>query len=676
MARVIKYYLSALLVCSCQLILFGLHNKTDSLLVLLKNDKADTCKLVHLCDLSFESDALGDYPAELRYSNRALELADTLLSQTHEAIVLKTANKYKAKAYNSIGRYYYYLGSYPEALKNHLTSLKISEAINYREGVAASFNNIGLVYFQQNNCPEALKNYNASLELRKSIDDKRGIASCYGNMGLVYRFQKNYSLALKNYFACLKIMEAIGDKRGAGSAYNNIGNVYLDQGNYPEALKNHFASLKIKESIDNKTGIALSFGNIGKVLTKQKKYKEAESYLVDAINLSKKIGYKENLREVYSNLAELYCTVGNYKEAFQNQNYLILYKDSIYNEETRIRTIQNQMTFDFEKKEAATRAEQEKKDILATERLKQKEQQRNYFIIGFALVGLLALFILRGYQQKQKANTIILRQKIEVEKSKHIIEEKNKDITDSINYAKRIQHAILPHNNDIVEAFPESFILFKPKDIVSGDFYFFHKKNQSSFIAAADCTGHGVPGALMSMIGAEKLNEAVTESSDTSEMLSLLNKGIKNALKQTDSNESTRDGMDIALCSVNTENRILSYAGANRPLWIIRKGQTVVEEIKATKKAIGGLTDDNQHFETHELQLQQGDTFYLFSDGYADLFSGKSGKKLTTKKLRQVLIEIQHNTMPEQKEYLDNYAESWKAEAEQIDDILIIGIRL
>ena len=196
----------------------------------------------------------------------------------------------------------------------------------------------------------------------------------------------------------------------------------------------------------------------------------------------------------------------------------------------------------------------------------------------------------------------------------------------------------------------------------------------------------------MSMIGAGKLNEAVSLSSDTSEILSLLNKGIKTALKQSDSDESTRDGMDIALVSLKfkdessesaannskliTQNFELNYAGANRPLWLIRNGQAEVEEIKATKRAIGGLTEDNQHFESHELKLQQGDTFYICTDGYADQFGGAEGKKLMTKKLKEMLLEIQSKTMKEQKQHLANFVENWKGNREQIDDILVIGVRI
>jgi len=310
----------------------------------------------------------------------------------------------------------------------------------------------------------------------------------------------------------------------------------------------------------------------------------------------------------------------------------------------------------------------------------------------YALYVVSALLLIGGFikwrERNLKREKIVLEEKVElrtkqldernkvVEEQNKIVEEKNKEITDSINYALRIQQAILPDKKEISSSFPQSFVLFKPKDIVSGDFYFFHKNEESVCIAAADCTGHGVPGALMSMVGSERLTDAVQQSNNTSEILSLLNNGIKKSLKQSSSDESTRDGMDIALCSVDTVNRIVKYAGSNRPIYIIRRGQTEVEEIKATKKAIGGFTENDQHFDTHELKLNKGDTFYLSTDGYADTFSGKDSKKLTTRKFKQILLDIQHKSMQEQEQHLENFIEDWKAGTEQVDDILVIGIRM
>ena len=260
-------------------------------------------------------------------------------------------------------------------------------------------------------------------------------------------------------------------------------------------------------------------------------------------------------------------------------------------------------------------------------------------------------------------------------KQKHTIEVHNKEITDSINYAKRIQLAKLPALDLVQASLKESFVLYKPKDIVSGDFYYFHKDLHTILLAAADCTGHGVPGALMSMIASEKLHDAVVQSSDVSEILSHTNKGIRSSLRQSAGDSSSRDGMDIALCSIDTRNNVLHYAGANRPLWLFREGRTEVDEIKANKAAIGGMTPDEHIFGKHEIRLQKGDTIYICSDGYADQFNSR-GKKLTTKHFKNVLSEIQSMPMKDQHAYLNDYIDKWKSGTEQIDDILVIGVRI
>ena len=280
------------------------------------------------------------------------------------------------------------------------------------------------------------------------------------------------------------------------------------------------------------------------------------------------------------------------------------------------------------------------------------------------------------YRQKQNTNRELDINNKKIEFAYKIIKEKTNAITDSIHYALRIQKATLPHRKDIWAELKNSFIFFRPKDIVSGDFYWFAKKEQTIFIAAMDCTGHGVPGAFMSIIGSERLNDAVQSENTPGRILTLLNKGIKTSLRQSENIESTRDGMDIALCSVDLKSNIVNYAGANRPIWIIRKNSLAIEEIKATKIAIGGLTDDDHFFETHTLQLEKGDSFYIFTDGYADQDGGERGKKLMTKKFKQILFDIKDYSMQEQEKHLDNLFENWRGKREQLDDILIIGIRL
>jgi ligand-binding sensor domain-containing protein/serine phosphatase RsbU (regulator of sigma subunit) len=305
-----------------------------------------------------------------------------------------------------------------------------------------------------------------------------------------------------------------------------------------------------------------------------------------------------------------------------------------------------------------------------------------YAILGYVLAIGGSIFGYSGVKTKAlRERQKILEQTVnertsEIVKQKQIIEVKNHEITDSINYAQRIQRAILPPLDEINDALTHSFVLFKPKDIVSGDFYWFSEKAGMSYIAAADCTGHGVPGGFMSMIGTEKLNEALHTSSDVSELLSLVNINLKHALRQSGKENSTRDGMDIAVCAFNREMTYMEYAGANRPLWILRKNNPgELEEFKATKMAIGGLTPDNQEFTRNRIELHKGDTVYLSTDGFADQF-GRLDKKMMTRKFKDILLGIQDQNMEEQKRFLDDAFEDWKGAMEQTDDVLVIGVRV
>lgn len=329
----------------------------------------------------------------------------------------------------------------------------------------------------------------------------------------------------------------------------------------------------------------------------------------------------------------------------------------------------------------------------ATKELELESKQRsfNIVLVGLGIVAVMLFFLYRNFTQKKKANELLARQKLEMEKQKYeieekskIIEEKNEETHQSILYAKRIQHAILPPPSEVDPFLKDYFILYKSKDIVSGDFYFFSSKyshdRNTIIIAAADCTGHGVPGAFMSMIGNEKLKDAVDVSHIPGKIIEELNVGLKGALRQS-GETGTRDGMDISVLTLPTDytqqNEIkINYAGANRPLWVIKDKSGEVMEFKATKHAVGGFTPDDQEFVNNELTFERKDTLYLFSDGYADQFGGTNHKKMMTKRFKDILLEINSMDMHAQREYLANFFEEWKGPNEQVDDILVIGIRL
>ncbi len=270
----------------------------------------------------------------------------------------------------------------------------------------------------------------------------------------------------------------------------------------------------------------------------------------------------------------------------------------------------------------------------------------------------------------------VVRQKEEIEKQRQKLEELYKDVTDSIRYAKRLQESILPPDAYVKKMLPESFILYKPKDIVSGDFYWFYQRKEQVLFAAVDCTGHGVPGAFMSLVGSNAINQAVKEHEITepAKVLNDINKLSSEALNKGNDKNTLRDGMDISFCALNKESLELQFAAANNPLYIIRKGE--LTQVIADPFAIGGFEPGTKTYKNNNIQLQKGDTIYIFSDGYADQFGGTKGKKFMYKQFRDLLLEISSMAMSEQRKFLDETIENWRGTFEQVDDMLVIGVRV
>jgi len=414
-----------------------LNTVIDSLQQVIKTAKEDTNKVNALNMLSEKAGwQVGNYDTAFYYAANAKRLAERLsykkgmgASYYHIGNVHANQGNYPkalenylaslkikeeigdrsgmANSYNNIGNVHIYQGNYPKALENHFASLKIMEEIGDRKGMANSYGNIGGVHADQGNYPKALENYFASLKIREEIGDRRGVAYSYNGIGNVHAYQGNYPKALENYLASLKIKEEMGDKKGMAGSYNNIGAVHSDQGNYPKALENHLASLKIKEEIGDRSGMANSYNNIGNVHVQLSNAKEAKEWLQKGLALSTDIAHKETIKSSYEGLAQADSALGNYQAAYENYKMAILYRDSLLNEENTKKTVRLEMQYDFDKKEALTKAEQDKKDFFATKELKMKTQQRNGFIGGFALVLLFAgvFFMQRNRISKEKARS-------------------------------------------------------------------------------------------------------------------------------------------------------------------------------------------------------------------------------------------------------------------------------
>jgi serine phosphatase RsbU (regulator of sigma subunit) len=340
----------------------------------------------------------------------------------------------------------------------------------------------------------------------------------------------------------------------------------------------------------------------------------------------------------------------------RDQNQLIFKRDSLRKQQTEL---------ELAEIESQAQIKQQQGD------LKQEKIQRYYLYGGLLLLLIFGGMMYNRFKVTQRQKHIIEDQKREVDKQKELIEESHKEITDSIAYAKRIQSAILPPTSLFKESLKDSFVLYKPKDIVAGDFYWLEVKDNKVFFAAADCTGHGVPGAMVSVICNNALNRSVREfgCSDPGKILDQARSLVIQEFEKSE--DEVKDGMDIALCSLDGKN--LYFSGANNPLWIIRKGQLL--EIKPDKQPIGKF-QYAQAFTSHTITLEKGDTVYIFTDGYIDQFGGERGKKLKAKAFKDLLLNIQDKSMSEQKKHLDRAFETWRGKLEQIDDVCVIGVHV
>lgn len=648
--------------------LFGFAQppKLDSLENLARTSKDDTLRIQTLNTLSRQYINIGEYSKALNFASQAMTNAAAYKGNG------RVKDQMLAQAFNNLGIIYRIQGDHARSLEQHLQALRLRERINDQNGIGASLNNIANVYKIQGNLPKALETFKRSLRIFEEIGDDKRIALSLNNIGAVYTDMDDYSNALTYYFKSLELKSTSTDENDMAQTLNNIGTIYVYTNSYDKALETYLKSLAIHRRYADKEACALSYLNIGLLYNRMKQYGPAQTYLDSAITSSREIGSLSNLQSCYSGQYKLDSALGNYKEAFNHFVLFDAYTDSLFNTDNTRTSIEAEMNYEFEKKKKEAELEQARKDLAAEQALNRQKQQRNYFIAGFILVFVLAIFIFYWYRQNRKV-------RLSLAEKNRIIEEKNKDITDSINYAKKIQEAILPSKDIKYRLFPQAFVLFQPRDIVSGDFYWFTEKNGKKMIAAVDCTGHGVPGAFMSMIGNAFLNEIVNEKGITApgEVLSELRHRVIQSLRQTGSDVQSKDGMDIALLAFSEDFSSVEYAGANNPLWRFRmeKGKWAFEAFEPNKRPIGYYMGRSLPFTTHNIPLQKGDTLYIFTDGFADQFGGPKGKKFKYRQLKEVLSGIQHRKMPEQEKILTDTFSSWKGQLDQVDDVLVIGIR-
>ena len=608
-------------------------------------------------------------------SARLIERSDKALSSNFDSVIILAdsalqLNKNKdlliqTKAYKNIGLANYYKGNYPATLDNYQRAIKIAEENNFNKELLSLYNLFGTFYKKQNNLKQASLSFERELKLATELKDSSFMASALNDLGLVYQLQIESNRALENYLQALKIYESIDDSVGMPYSLNYLSEVYANQGKFDQAIEVLDRALRIRQNLKDKIGVAININNIGEVYMLKGDHIKALKYFRESLELAESLKMAELTKHIYKMISDIYLQQRDFEKAYRYYSLHVSIKDSIYTEKNS--RIVNELESKYQSEKKQKQIELLSKDQKVKEaEVKNQKLIRNTLIVASCIIILLAFYRAR---LKQKANEKLAN-------AYHIIEEKNKDITDSIKYAKRIQEAILPSAKTIASLLPNSFILYKPKDIVSGDFYRVEGKDDQILFTAVDCTGHGVPGAFMSIVANNLLESSIKERSRLvpSEILNEVSTGLNKKLQASTDESAVKDGMDIALC-VLKNNKTLQFAGAYNPLWLIRGN--VLREIKGDKIPIGGFTGKEvKHFTNHEIALEAGDNIYIFTDGFADQFGGEKGKKFKYSRLKELLLEIHTKPMNEQKELLDRAFENWKGSLEQVDDVCLIGVKI
>jgi serine phosphatase RsbU (regulator of sigma subunit) len=704
------------------------EKKIDSLKQIIETTENDTIRIKAYLDwdnLIYSSDPNLDKEINHTVSHLCEEKLNARDQLTPAEVYFY--KKYLGTALNNLAIIYKNRGQLDSALDLNLQSLEIKKEINDKKGIGNSYVNLGGIYHTQGNLIKALDYYFKCQDIREEIGDQKGVSGILINIGAIYHYQDDYTNALKYYEQSLKMKLELGDKTGSAISYSNIGTVYVEQGDsaskkgntatatkkYHDALEHYERSLEINLINDNKNAIAKDYNNIGTVYFKTGDLDTALVYFSKCAEIRLSYNLKQGLSSAYSNIANIYLEKKQYNKALEygNKGYelaketnsiieintaaSLLYKtykalqkpsqalqmyeeyvaskDSITSRESSLQTIHLQYKYDYDKKAAADSVANEKsqeiKDIEIAKQEAELEARRNEQIALYGGLFLLIIFAIFIYNRFK----VTSRQKEIIEHQKEVVEEKQKEILDSINYAKRIQNAILPPQRIVKEYLQNSFILYKPKDIVAGDFYWLEYKNEKVLFAAADCTGHGVPGAMVSVVCNNGLNRSVREHGITNPG-KILDKTREIVIQEFEkSDDEVKDGMDISICSLSLSTLTLEWAGANNPLWIIRNFE--LTEYKPDKQPIGKL-ENPQPFKSHSIQLEKGDAIYIFTDGLQDQFGGDKGKKFRASQLKEILIKNQTKSMDEQKQIIDDAFENWKGSLEQVDDVCIIGLRV
>ncbi|MDF2438803.1 MAG: protein serine/threonine phosphatase [Bacteroidota bacterium] len=630
----------------------GQNPVIDSLKTFLLAAKEDTTKARTLVELSFRL-RTSDPSEGINLAEKGIHLSDSLGWKSG-----------MAKGYNSLGSNHKAKSEYPKALEAYQKALTLYEELDQPKDIATLLMNIGSVYRPLKQFDKALEYYRKALPIAEKIGAKKLNAQLLGNMGVVYFEQGNYDQQVTVSEQALKLFREVGDVDNESWILSNIGDAYAIKEDFKKAMEYQQMAIDIYDRIGNISYKSTSVENIGlyyySMAVKEKDERLKKEYLRNSINyfnqaidILKELNDIDYLKQQYLNMSNSQLLLGEYDSALSNYKTYTALKDSIFSLEAQesVTNLETKRELDLRDKE------------IVIQQLK-KRTERIYMFAGVLFLLVIIGFIAVGYRRQKRSKDMITQQK-------HLVEEKQKEIVDSINYAKRIQYALLAHNDFLKQHLSEYFVLFKPKDIVSGDFYWATSTKDHFYIAVCDSTGHGVPGAFMSLLSISFLNEAINEKGLTQP--DQVFNFVRTRLIDNVSGEGQKDGFDGILICLDKDRKKLSYAAANNAPVLIRNNELVRLEHDRMPVGAGEKKDP---FRLFQLDLQKNDLVYMYTDGYYDQFGGSASKKFMSKNLNRLLLDIHSMPLHRQETILfDRFAE-WKGELEQVDDICLAGLKI
>lgn len=571
----------------------------------------------------------------------------------------------------------------------HVATELLNQPISEEE-IAHCHKILGYCYWRFSEFSLSMEHSLKALEFFQNTHDLRGEADTLNSLGAVYMFQKQHDKRLECNLKCLEIRQKLGNADDISGSLNNIGETYLEAGDYDMAKKWFYDCIDFPGSTED--SLAWAYHNLGKLFFIKGDFEASENAFLTSLKLSEQISYEVLLTETFLQLAALYKAENIHEVAleFAQKALKLAQKTGAKEEQKNAYYIQSEIKAIMGIYHEAL-ADYKMFHELFSEIHKESNMQR--------LKDLEFQFQLENVKKEaeiERLKSVDLKLAYDkIEQQKSLLEQRNKEIVESIRYAQRIQQAVLKEEHHVSEHLPEHFILYRPKDIVSGDFYWAQEKEGVLYVAAADCTGHGVPGGFLTMLGIAFLNEIISknEVQSPAQILNELRDKFINELRLQD---STNDGMDITLVSLRydetTEIKELTWAGAYNPLWIVKNnnahhvnkpsGEKHLKaehasfcELKPDKQPIG-KSDVHADFTDHQLQLAKGDMLYLFSDGYQDQFGGEAGKKLKKSGFKELVLSLAKEPVENQLQTMNDFFDTWKGNHEQVDDVCVIGIKL